>query len=136
MHGSRWLACVSFLLALTLGAQQDTQKRDLKIVPDETPLVENLAKADGTPVTIPRSYALVVGIANYKNLPDKSLKFSERDVEAIYSILISPEGGNFRAQNVHILNQGVMRNFSTKLSLRKNFFFARDAVSYRYEDDS
>ena len=105
MHGSRWLlasACLTVVWALSLAAQENTQKRDLKIVPDETPPVE-VAKADGTPVTIPRSYALVVGVAAYKNLPEKSLKFPERDAEAIYSILISPEGGNFRAQNVHLL---------------------------------
>ena len=56
------------------------------------------------PTPIPRGYALIIGIANYKNLPAKSqLEFPERDAEAIYSILISPEGGNFRAENVHRL---------------------------------
>jgi len=55
-------------------------------------------------VNIPRGYALIVGVASYKNLPAKSqLEFSERDADAIYSILISPEGGNFRAENVHRL---------------------------------
>ena len=29
--------------------------------------------------------------------------FPERDAEAVYSVLISPEGGNFRAENVHRL---------------------------------
>src|SRR3989440_12438550 len=55
-------------------------------------------------VRIPRSYALVVGIANYQNLAaPQQLQFPERDAEAIYSILISTEGGNFRAENVHKL---------------------------------
>src|SRR5262245_58623828 len=55
-------------------------------------------------VTIPRSYALVIAIANYKNLRDEQqLQFSERDANAIYSVLISPEGGNFPAQNVQKL---------------------------------
>lgn len=54
--------------------------------------------------TIPRGYALVVGVAKYKNLPAKAqLDFAERDAEAIYRVLISPEGGNFRAENVHPL---------------------------------
>jgi tetratricopeptide (TPR) repeat protein len=53
---------------------------------------------------IPRSYALVVGIAKYDKLPDSGqLQFAERDAEAIYSALISPEGGNFRAENVRRL---------------------------------
>ncbi len=54
--------------------------------------------------SIPRSYALVVGIAKYQNLSDQQqLHYSERDAQAIYSILISPEGGNFHAENVHSL---------------------------------
>ncbi len=53
---------------------------------------------------IPRSYALVVGIANYQTLPaNLQLKYSERDAEAVYSILISAEGGNFPAENVRRL---------------------------------
>src|SRR5262245_26108871 len=48
---------------------------------------------------IPRSYALVVGVAKYQNLSEKqNLHFSERDAESMYSILISPESGNFRAE--------------------------------------
>ncbi len=55
-------------------------------------------------VSVPRGYALIVGIANYKNLPAKSqLEFPERDADAMYSILISPEGGNLHAENVHRL---------------------------------
>lgn len=54
--------------------------------------------------SIPRSYALIVGIANYAKLPASGqLQFPERDAESIYSALISPEGGNFRAENVHRL---------------------------------
>ena len=55
-------------------------------------------------ISIPRSYALIIGVAQYQNLPaEAQLKYSERDAEAIYSILISPEGGNFRAENVRKL---------------------------------
>lgn len=56
------------------------------------------------PVTVPRSYALVVGISQYKNLPASGqLQFPERDAEAIYTELISAEGGQFPAENVHKL---------------------------------
>src|SRR5215510_2571674 len=52
----------------------------------------------------PRSYALVVGIGAYEKLPeDKALLFSEADAQDIYSVLISPEGGSFRAGDVHTL---------------------------------
>ncbi len=74
--------------------QQDT--RDLKVVRPE-------GKAAPT-VAIPRSYALVIGIASYKNLPATAqLQYPNRDAEDIYTALISPEGGQFPAENVHKL---------------------------------
>ncbi len=86
-------------------AQPKTQ-RDL-VIENERPPVPPAAKTASTePVstTIPRGYALVVGISHYKNLPPNlQLHFPERDAESIFSTLISPEGGNFRAENVHKL---------------------------------
>lgn len=79
-------------------AQQPPDTRDLtaKRIPRKGPAAE--------PPTIPRSYALVVGISRYQNLrEEQNLKYAERDAESMYSILISPEGGNFRAENVHRL---------------------------------
>jgi tetratricopeptide (TPR) repeat protein len=74
------------------------QQRDLKIekIGDEpAPLPKG---------GIPRSYAVIVGISRYPNLPDKlQLQFPERDAQSIYTILISPEGGNFKQENVHVL---------------------------------
>ncbi|MDP8989250.1 MAG: caspase family protein [Acidobacteriota bacterium] len=91
--------------------KQDQKKgRDLKYEENNT--------APAPAVAVPRGYALIVGIANYKNLPAKSqLEFSERDADAIYSILISPEGGNFRAENVHRLSgaQATMANLKREL---------------------
>jgi len=74
------------------------QQRDLKL----ERMDENVpaAKAGG----IPRSYAVIVGISAYKNLPENlQLKYAERDAQSIFTILISPEGGNFKAENVHLL---------------------------------
>ena len=92
----------SFLVCACLAAAsfgQQPQQRDLKVEKEPPPAAPKPAG-----VTIPRSYALVVGIAKYQSLPDKlQLQYAERDAEAIYSILISPEGGNFRAENVHKL---------------------------------
>ena len=83
------------LLAAVAAAQPKPNSRDLKYE-ENTP-----ANAS---VSVPRGYALVVGISSYKNLPAKSqLEFPERDADAMYSILISPEGGNFHAENVHRL---------------------------------
>lgn len=96
---------LAFLVLATFAAAQPPaqppkQQRDLKFESE----VERPPESEAQPVTIPRSYALIVGVAKYANLPESAqLNFSERDAEAIYSILISPEGGNFRAENVRKL---------------------------------
>ena len=76
-------------------AAQQEETRDLKTV--------DLTKKK-VPVAIPRSYALVIGIARYKNLPDSAqLAYPNRDAEDMYTTLISAEGGQFPAENVHKL---------------------------------
>jgi tetratricopeptide (TPR) repeat protein len=90
--------------ALVLSAQTPPQEprrqRDLKV----EKLEEEPPPEKPSVVTVPKSYALIIGVADYRNLPQKAwLQFSTRDAEAIYSILISPEGGNFHAENVHRL---------------------------------
>src|SRR5580658_10851684 len=90
-----WLIVNMSALLLAQQTPGQQKSRDLKYEEDRP------AQA---PVTIPRGYALVVGIAKYKNLPAKAqLDYAERDAESIYSVLINPEGGNFRAENVHRL---------------------------------
>ena len=108
----RIASLLAFATCLLAQAPKQDQKkgRDLKYEENNT--------APAPSVTVPRGYALIVGIANYKNLPSKSqLEFSERDADAIYSILISPEGGNFRAENVHRLSgaQATMANMKREL---------------------
>ena len=42
--------------------------------------------------------------SRYRNLADKEqLQFAERDAQSIFTALISPEGGNFKAENVKVL---------------------------------
>ena len=73
------------------------EQRGLRVETVEAP------RSDGG-FHIPRSYAVIVGVSQYKNLPaDLQLKYAERDAQAMFTILISPEGGNFKAQNVHML---------------------------------
>jgi tetratricopeptide (TPR) repeat protein len=82
------------------------QQRDLTIEKEPPPpsTAGTAPAADAGHVAIPHSYALVVGISKYKNLDAASqLHYPERDAESIYTILISPEGGNFHAENVHKL---------------------------------
>jgi tetratricopeptide (TPR) repeat protein len=95
------MACrfiLTCLVALApLWAQQTGQQRDLTIE-------ELRAAPKQTGTNIPRSYALVVGIARYQNLGAKlNLAYSERDAQSIFDVLISPEGGNFHRENVHLL---------------------------------
>jgi tetratricopeptide (TPR) repeat protein len=96
-------ARIPMFLACAVLTWAQTQQRDLKIEPIEktAPASENTV----TPrVTVPRSYAVIVGISRYPNLPaNLQLQFAERDAQSIYTILISPEGGNFKAENVHLL---------------------------------
>ena len=81
------------LLAMSAAAQ--LAERDLKFV-RQPPMTGE--------VSIPRSYALVVGISEYPKLPPRGqLKYPVRDAEAVYTSLISTEGGGFKAQNVHRL---------------------------------
>jgi tetratricopeptide (TPR) repeat protein len=79
-------------------AQQTDQNRDLTFKKEST------APRATTTVQIPRSYALVVGISHYKNLPaNAQLEYPNVDAESVYTVLISSEGGQFPAENVHKL---------------------------------
>jgi tetratricopeptide (TPR) repeat protein/uncharacterized caspase-like protein len=94
-----WLAAAAIACAAQT-APPNTRQRDLKIEKEPDSAAPPPAKS----VAIPRSYAVIIGIAKYANLPaNLQLNYSERDAEAIYSILISPEGGNFKVENVHKL---------------------------------
>ena len=78
-------------------AEQDrTRPRDLVF---ETP--------DGRTVpmpAVPRGYALVVGVGEYRHLDQsKQLLFAQSDAEAMYRVLISQEGGAFPPENVRLL---------------------------------
>ena len=99
----------ALLLALLLAwaafapAQQPAQPGSAQ-KPDTRDLKKIDLSQKNAPVTIPRSYALVIGIAKYKNLPDSAqLSYPDRDAEDIYTTLISAEGGQFPAENVHML---------------------------------
>jgi tetratricopeptide (TPR) repeat protein len=79
-------------------AQAPQQQRDLKIERMEDEV------APPKTVTPPRSWAVVVGVSQYPKLPaDKQLRYTERDAQSVYTELISPEGGSFKAENVHVL---------------------------------
>ena len=83
--------------------QPPDQKRDLKVEtldPDRT-MPPPPAKLP------PRSYAVVIGVSHYPNLAEKyQLRFPERDAQSMNTILISPEGGSFKAENVKLLTGG------------------------------
>jgi tetratricopeptide (TPR) repeat protein len=78
--------------------QRDTQSRDL-VLDLDGPASTKLTKP-----TVPRGYALVVGVSKYKSLSaELQLDSPEKDAEAIYRVLISAGGGAFPAENVHKL---------------------------------
>ena len=54
--------------------------------------------------TVPRGYALVIGIGEYRNLDEaRQLLFAQSDADAMYRVLISHEGGAFPPENVRLL---------------------------------
>ena len=106
---------MSRLLPLFLAAAAWSQT---SVPPDKERDLALDKKVEVKPVTVPRSYALVVGISQYKNLPAAGqLQFPERDAESIYTVLISPEGGQFPAQNVRKLigAQATLANIQKEL---------------------
>ena len=106
-----------FFFSLAIGLQSqgqtpapDQQHRDLNEVPDQ-PVTPSAPQ-------IPRSYALVVGISKYKNLPVKAqLQYPDRDAADIYSTLISEKAGQFPAEGVHKLinEQATLANLKQEL---------------------
>lgn len=94
------LRLLPLLAAAALAQEPAKQERDLKFTREPA----NPVVKPGEAVKIPRSYALVVGIAEYPKLPPAGqLKYPGRDAAAVYSSLISPEGGQFPPENVHRL---------------------------------
>ena len=66
------------------------QNRDLNFKKDTTRPPGEMT------VKIPRSYALVIGISKYENLPPEAqLEYPDRDAESVYTVLISAEEGSF-----------------------------------------
>jgi tetratricopeptide (TPR) repeat protein len=103
-----WLAIFAFLATFELVAQAPqnpttpaappTDSRDLKPVHPSGDVSPTPSGA------VPQSYALVIGISHYQNLPESAqLRFPERDAQSIYTTLISAQGGEFPANHVHML---------------------------------
>jgi uncharacterized caspase-like protein len=86
--------------------------RDLILAPANKPLQVK--------TSVPRGYALIVGISQYRNLDaSKQLRFPESDADAFYRVLISHEGGAFPSENVHFLkgSQATLSNIKRELDV-------------------
>lgn len=97
------IRCLLLLLVTAVAAPAAAQ---VTAPPAQAPRDLILAPARPTPVRdgVPRGYALIVGVAQYKNLDaSKQLQFPESDAESMYRVLINHEGGAFPAENVHFL---------------------------------
>ncbi|HYW42777.1 MAG TPA: tetratricopeptide repeat protein [Bryobacteraceae bacterium] len=103
---------LAFACAVQAAAQSrpPAQQRDLTIEK-----IESEAAPPKKP-TVPLSYAVVIGISRYPTLTaSQQLHFSVRDAQTIAAGLSSPEGGNFKAENVHIL----LDNQATLAAMRR-----------------
>src|SRR5271154_6812436 len=122
MRGISLLA-IAFGFVSTLCAQnppqpQTEQQRDLTTVKENSAATNPAPTKTAAQPVIPHSYALVVGIARYAHLSAKAqLQFADRDAEDIYTTLISADGGNFPAENVHKLTneQATLQNLRKEL---------------------
>lgn len=86
---------ILFASVLSAQVQDPLGQRDV--------VVRRLASATelSNKVTIRRGYALVIGVAKYKNLSDEAnLRYAESDAEAVYRAIISKEGGYIEPENV------------------------------------
>ncbi len=91
-----WGAAAPQAAGQTAQDQDRMRERDLVF---ETPDGETVR----LPV-VPRGYAVVIGIGEYRNLDESGqLLFSRSDAEAMYRVLISHEGGAFPPENVRLL---------------------------------
>jgi len=93
MH-SGWLLA-GFALAALAQPPAPLAERDLQL--------KRVAQPDElkTEVSVPRGYAIVIGVGNYKNLPpEQNLRFAESDAEAVARVLIGKEGGNIEPENL------------------------------------
>jgi len=101
---SRSLATVVALTLLTASAIGQSDSDELSTIRGRKLSISKDNTGAQTVSGVPRGYALIVGISNYKNLDAKrQLRFAESDAQSIYRLLISKEAGAFPAENVHIL---------------------------------
>lgn len=79
-----------------------------------------VAAAGGQPENLrgAEKYAVVVGVARYKDPAIPSLRFADRDASGIRDFLLSPGGGGFRPENVRFL----VNEDATLASLRTALF--------------
>ncbi len=109
------LGCWTLATVSTIAQQPEpVNSRDLTIAPPSP------ADKLKTPPLVPRGYAVVIGISNYKNLSkEQNLLFAEKDAESVYTTLISPEGGNFAYEDVKKLvgPQATIENIKNALEV-------------------
>ena len=97
--GAAVLVAVAGPVTVTAARQSEQERgraRDL--------VFETADRQTVQPPTVPRGYALVIGIGEYRNLDEaRQLLFAQSDAEAMYRVLISHEGGAFPPENVRLL---------------------------------
>jgi uncharacterized caspase-like protein/tetratricopeptide (TPR) repeat protein len=111
VHNHVWLTSICLALLFYVPSIVSAQ-----VAPEQGPAVPNADSRDlkhvrpnentvpQTATAVPQSYALVVGISHYQNLPSSAqLNYPEVDAKSIYSTLISAQGGQFPAEHVHLL---------------------------------
>jgi uncharacterized caspase-like protein len=68
-----------------------------------TPFVSTGAKKERVAGSGPQSWAVIVGVSEYKNAGIPSLKYADKDAESLANFLRRPEGGGYDSDHLHLL---------------------------------
>ena len=68
-----------------------------------TPFVAAGAKKERVAGSGPQAWAVVVGVSEYKNAGIPSLKYADKDAEALANFLRRPEGGGYDSDHIRVL---------------------------------
>jgi len=118
---SRPMLCLLLTIAALAQSPQQQQQlpgRGMTIAPVPEKPPGTPPPPPSGPVSIPRGYALIVGVAKFEKLdPRDFLNYSESDAQSVQRVVIAREGGNIAPENVHTLigPRATLANFRHEL---------------------
>jgi WD40 repeat protein len=72
-------------------------------IAESVPVSEKAVDKKPRPASGPQSWAVVVGVSEYKNPGIPGLKYADKDAEALADFLRRPEGGGYDSEHIRVL---------------------------------